>query len=403
MWLKGAQIYDVFTGTYKTGDVRVETGVIREIGKAPKDADEVADLDGAFLLPGFFDCHVHICVNTSAPDPNNPWHDALPGTIAIHAAQMARRLINCGITTARDVGGWDYHEIAVREAVRHEVIPGPRLYCAGRLLSITSSSTPYYRGMYEEADGVDAVRLAARKQFAMGADLIKLLATGAITSTQYEKPDAIQFRADEIAEAVRIAADNQSYVAAHAHADIGIRNAVMAGVRSIEHAIFGEEETFRLMAEKGTWLVPTVCTTPAMMANPAFASLVPQHIHERYEKLHATHIHALKCAHRHGVKIAMGTDVGTPGNHCGDNMQEVEVMVNEAGFTPQQAIWSATMEAAGLMRLDKPLGAIAEGKLADIIAVPEDPLKDISALRRVFFVMKNGRVQRNDRERISPL
>jgi imidazolonepropionase-like amidohydrolase len=403
MWLKGARIYDVFAGSFRAADVLVENGLICEIGKAPSKPAEATDLDGAWLLPGFFDCHVHICVDTSAPDPNNPWRDALPGTIAIHAAHMARRLLNCGITTARDVGGWDYHEIAVREAIRRETIPGPRLYCSGRILSITSSSTPYYRGMYEEADGVAAVRLAARRQFAMGADLIKLLATGAITSTQYEKPNAIQFRSDEVEEAVRIAADNQSYVAAHAHADIGIRNAVLAGVRSIEHAIFGEEETFRLMAEKGTWLVPTVCTTPAMMRNPSFAALVPRHIHERYATLHGTHIEALKCAHRHGVKVAMGTDVGTPGNHCGDNMQELEVMVNEAGFSPKEAIWSATMEAARLMRLDKPLGAIAEGKLADLIAVSADPLKDISALKGVFFVMKNGRVHRNDRERIALL
>ena len=154
---------------------------------------------GAFLLPGFFDCHVHICVPTDASDPSRLWTNALPGEIAIYAARAARRLLMCGITTAREVGGWDYHEIAVRESIGQGLIEGPRLYCAGKILTITSSTTPYYRGMYEEADGAEEVKKAARKQLAQGADLIKILATGAITSTKYEKAEAIQYRPEEIA------------------------------------------------------------------------------------------------------------------------------------------------------------------------------------------------------------
>ncbi|MGH6948146.1 MAG: amidohydrolase family protein, partial [Kiloniellales bacterium] len=231
---------------------------------------------------------------------------------------------------------------------------------------------------------------------AMGADFIKLLATGAITSTKYEKADAIQYRPDEIAEAVASAAANHTYVAAHAHALEGIRNAVECGCRSVEHGSFGDDAVYRLMAERETWLVPTVCTTQAMMSNPAFAPRAPGHVCARYESIHEIHVENLRKAHGHGVKVAMGSDAGTPGNLCGDNLQEVEVMVNEAGFSPADGIHAATLEAARLLRVDDRLGKIAHGYLADVIAVAENPLDDISALRSVEFVMKEGRSYKQD-------
>jgi imidazolonepropionase-like amidohydrolase len=397
MWLTGGQIYDVTKGAFRSGDLLLENGRIAEIGKAPQKAERIS-LDGAYLLPGFFDCHVHICVDTYSPDPNNPWARALPGAIALFAAGAARRMLMCGITTAREVGGWDYHEIAVREAINAGQIPGPRLFCAGKILTMTSSTTPYYIGMYDECDGPAEVRKAARRQLAMGADLIKLLVTGAVTSTKYERYDAIQLRPDEIKAAVEIAADNFRHVAAHAHALEGIRNAVECGCRTVEHGSYGDEEVFRLMASRDCWLVPTMCITNAMFADPSFAARVPAHISERYRQVHKTRVEMLKTARRCGAKIAMGTDVGTPGNHAGDNMQELEVMVLECGFSPKEAIWSATMEAARMMQLEKDLGSLDLGKIADIIALKDNPLDDITALRRLFFVMKEGRVYRNDRE-----
>lgn len=397
MWLKGGRFYDATKGEFRSGDLKIEGTRIAEIGTAPRDAPHTIDLDSAWLLPGFFDCHVHICVDTYSPNPNNPWGNVLPGTIALFAANAARKMLLCGITTAREVGGWDYHEIAVREAINSGMIPGPRLFCSGKILTMTSSSTPYYIGMYEECDGPAEVRKAARKQLAMGADLIKLLVTGAVTSTSYERYDAIQLRPDEIAAAVEIANDNFTHVAAHAHALAGIRNAVECGCRTVEHGSYGDEAVYRLMAERECWLVPTMCITTAMFADPDFAARVPPHIRDRYRDIHTLRVEMLKTAKRCGAKIAMGTDVGTPGNHAGDNMQELEVMVNECGFNPQEAIWSATMEAARMMGLDGELGSLEPGKIADIIAVAENPLDDMAALRGVFFVMKDGTVHRNDR------
>jgi len=393
IWLVDGQVIDVQSGNIERRNIQVDQGRILGIStQRPAPGESIVDLAGAYVLPGFFDCHVHICANTHNPHVSEGWGNALPGTIALYAAQAARRMLMAGITTARDVGGWDYHEIAVREAIRAGWIPGPRLYCAGKILSITSSTTPYYRGMYEEADGADAVRRAARLQLSKGADFIKLLATGAVTSTVYENPHAVQFRPEEIRAAVEIAEDNLTHVAAHAHTPAGIRNAVEAGCRSVEHTVHGDELTYRLMQERGTYLVPTVCAMPAMFHDAAFADAVPAHIRARYGDLHARHVENISLARRIGVRIAMGTDAGTPGNHCGDNMQELEIMVGKCGFPALEAIQAATIDAAAMMKLDKDLGSLVAGKMADIIATRANPLDDISALKSVCFVMKDGQI-----------
>lgn len=398
MWLKGAQVFDVHGGSFKESDIQVDAGRIAEIGKARGGSGDDIDLRGAYILPGFIDCHVHITINTHSGDPNNPWRDALPGTVAIWAAGAARRMLHCGVTSAREVGGWDYHEIAVREAINAGWIEGTRLFCAGRILTQTTSTTPYFIGMYEECDGPEDVRKAARKQLAQGADLIKIMASGAMTSTKYERADAIQFRPDEITAAVEIATDNYTHVAAHAHATEAIRNAAVCGCRSVEHGTYGNDEVYGLMKKHGTFLVPTVCVSSAMLNDERVANNMPRHIYDRYTGLRAMRIANIALAHRLGVRIAMGTDVGTPGNHAGDNMQEPIMMVNDCGMAPAESIYASTWNPACLLGREADLGSVEEGKIADIIALPENPLERIEALNDVFFVMKDGAVFRNDRQ-----
>lgn len=397
MLLRNGQVFDLEAGRFASSDVRLSSGRIAELGKGlSAGGGPEIDLNGAFLLPGFIDCHVHICVNTESADPNNPWRHALPGTVAIWAARAAERMLRCGITSAREVGGWDYHEIAVRNAINAGWIAGPRLFCAGRILTMTTATTPYFKGMYEEADGPDAVRAAARKQLAMGADLIKVMASGAITSSEYESADAIQYRPDELQAAVEIATDNFKHVAAHAHCPAAIKNAARAGCRTVEHAALGDRGAFEVMKEHGTVLVPTLCTISAMFRDPDFAARVPDHVRKEYARVEETRIAAMREARGVGVKVAMGTDVGTPGNHAGENMQELEVMVNEAGFSPLEAIRAATLHAAEVVDRGADLGLIAEGRIADLIACPANPLETISALRDVCFVMKKGQIYRDD-------
>ena len=397
-WIRGGRLYDVTEGTWRDGDLRVEEGRIADSGASgrPTGDDSVIDVEGAFLMPGFIDCHVHLCMPTEDGNPDNPWAGRLPGETAIYAAQAAERTLMGGITTARDVGGWDYHEIAVRNLINRGRLKGPRLYCAGRLLSITTSTTAYYTGMYATADGPDQVRAAARQQLAMGADLIKVMATGAITSTEYEDARAIQYQFDELKAAVAIAEENFKHCAAHAHACEGIRNAALAGCRSVEHGSFGDEETYALMAEKGTWLVPTLCVHSALLADSrAWANLLP-HIRDRYVENEEIHLSNTRLANEVGVRIAMGTDAGTPGNHHGDNTQEIERMVTGAAMSPEEAVSAATLGGARLLGKEDETGSLEAGKFADITGFADDPIRDIHVIRDVRLVLKGGEVMRND-------
>ncbi len=395
-WIRGGRLYDVRGGGWRDGDLRVVDGRIAAPGGRPSGDDVVIDVEGTFLMPGFIDCHVHLCLPTEDGNPDNPWGGRLPGEIAIHAAHAAERTLMGGITTARDVGGWDYHEIAVRNLVNRGRLRGPRLFCAGRLLSITTSTTAYYAGMYATADGPDEVRAAARRQLAMGADLIKVMATGALTSTEYEDARAIQYQLDELKAAVAIASENFKHCAAHAHACEGIRNAALAGCRSVEHGSFGDEDAYALMAERGTFLVPTLCVHSALLAdNRASANLLP-HIHRRYIETEEIHLANTRLAHRVGVKIAMGTDAGTPGNHHGDNTQEIVRMVTGADLSPEEAIAAATLGGASLLGREADLGSLEAGRFADVTGFADDPVRDIRVVRDVRLVVKGGEVMRND-------
>ena len=394
-WLVGGQVYDVEQGSFRAADIGVEHGRIRTIrtGARREAGDEVVDAAGMWLLPGLIDCHVHLTLPTDAGDPaaSATRSDA---AVALYAAAAAQRTLLAGITTVRDVGGWNYVEMAVRDAIRAGTCIGPRLFLAGRLLSITTSTADYYPGMYEVADGADAVRAAARRQLAKGADLIKVMATGAMLSSETEDSRAIQFTLDELRAAVEIAHDNHKHVAAHAHALAGIHNAVDAGVDSIEHCTFADDDVLRKMAAAGTALVPTLCAGDLLFRDPDAVASMPPHLLERMTDFNDVHLAVIRRAHELGVTIAMGTDAGTPGNHHGLNAQECVLLHRDAGLSAADSIRTATINAARLLRQADNLGSLDEGKHADIIGVREHPLDDIEALGRVAMVMAAGNVVR---------
>src|SRR4051794_662817 len=186
-WLVGGHVYDAEHAVFGRADIGIDGDRIVHVGVAPTSlvGDEVLDLAGAWLLPGLIDCHVHLTQPTDAGDPAKA-STRSDAAVALDTAEAASRTVMAGITTVRDVGGWNYVEMAVRDAVRSGQIAGPRMFLAGKLLSITTETVGYYPGMYEVADGPDAVRLAARKQLAHGADLIKVMATGALLSSESE-------------------------------------------------------------------------------------------------------------------------------------------------------------------------------------------------------------------------
>jgi imidazolonepropionase-like amidohydrolase len=391
LWLVGGQVLDVETGRLRRSAIAVEGETIRAVEelRGPGPGDTVIDAAGCYLLPGLIDCHVHLVMPTEEADPSAAagWPDAM---IAIYAMKAAERTLLGGVTTARDCGGWNYVEMAVRRAIKRGWCIGPRLFLAGRLLSITTGGVDYYPGMYEVANGPEEVRAAARRQLARGADFIKVMATGAMLSPENEDARAIQFTLEELKAAAEIARDNFKHMAAHAHACQGILNAVEAGADSIEHGTYADEGALRLMAERKVTLVPTFCATTSMLHDPKVSASMPPHLHERLVASREIRQQMVRQAHRLGVPIAMGTDAGTPGNHHGDNVDEAIAMVEEAGLSPAESLRASTLHGARLLRQQDKLGSLAPGKFADIIATRENPLDDIRALKRLALVMKGG-------------
>ena len=396
LWLEGGQILDAERGRFIRGAVGIEGERISALAErgAPAGAEQVLDMAGCYLRPGLIDCHVHLTMPTEEADPSAvaSWPDAL---VALYAMKAAERTLLGGTTTVRDCGGWNYVEMAVRKAIKRGWCSGPRLFLAGRLLSITTGGVDYYPGMYEVANGPDEVRAAARRQLARGADFIKVMATGAMLSPPNEDARAIQYTPEELKAAAEIAHDNFKHLAAHAHACQGIINAVEAGADSIEHGTFADDRALRLMAERKTMLVPTFCPATSMLRDEKVSQAMPPHLHERLVNSQATRREMVRRAHQLGVPIAMGTDAGTPGNHHGANVDECIAMVTDGGMPPADSIKSATVNGARLLRQQEHLGELSPGKFADVIALRENPLDDITALRRLVLVMKGGAVYVN--------
>ena len=341
-------------------------------------------------MPGLIDCHVHLTIRGEDADPSTSASRS-DEEVARYAADAAERTARAGVTTVRDLGGWNYVEVELRDRIVRGAVPGPRIVPAGRLLSLPTPAVEYYPGMYQVCQGPQKVRAAVRAQVERGAGVIKVMATGAMLSPESEDARAAQFSPSELRAAVEAASEAGVPVAAHAHAAEGIRAAVQAGVTSIEHGTFADRPVLEEMARRGVHLVATL---GALQDEDALPPDLPVHIRQRFDEARAVHLEAVRSAHRLGVPLAMGTDAGAPGDHHGANAEEVVRLVRTVGLSPADAIAAATATAARLLRIDA--GAIEPGRLADLIAVGADPLEDIEALRRVGFVMIGGRIVRHD-------
>ncbi len=397
VWVTGGQVYDSAKRKFRPADIRIDGGRIARIVRdgAPARGESRIDASDLYLLPGLIDCHVHLALPPEVADPMAPANRS-DAEVALYYAWAAETTLMGGVTTARDVGGWNHVEFAVRKAINEGKAKGPRLYLAGKLLSITTGAVGYYPGMYDVADSPDQVRAAARRQIAAGADLIKVMATGAILSSESEDARAPQFTKPELEAAVEVARDNYKHVAAHGHALQGIRNAVECGCHSIEHGTYADRSVLQLMVKHGTFLVPTQCPFAVIADDPAIRDAMPAHLRDRLQAARETHRKTVAMAYRLGVPIAMGTDAGTPANLHGHNAQECVLMAEEVGMKPAEVIHSTTLNAARLIRQDANLGSLDEGKYADLVACRDNPLKDITALTRLALVMKGGTVYRNE-------
>jgi imidazolonepropionase-like amidohydrolase len=338
--------------------------------------NERLDFAGATILPGLIDCHVHL---SDAGLPDASVQDADPPSLRVlRMAGHARRTIEAGFTTVRDVGGRDHLEFGLRRAIEGGLVRGPRLILAGKIVSMTTAGASSWRGMYRQANGVWDVTRAVREQVAAGADVIKLMATGAVLAPGHERPGTPQLTKDELEAIVRTAHGLGRRVAAHAHGIDGIRAAVAAGVDTIEHGthLHEDRDVARDMRRRGIFLVPTL-TALEKMAKPEGPGIPADILAKARERL-ADRDATFGLALEEGLPIAMGTDAATPFNRHGENAGELVRMV-ELGMAPADAIASATSAAARALGRDD-LGVLRPGALADLAIWDGDPLADIRRL-----------------------
>ncbi len=372
----------------------VKDGMITAVGPSvaiPKDA-KVIDLSAMTVLPGLLDMHTHLVGPANDPEPLNELRRTAAEE-AFRSIPNPRIVLMAGFTTVRDVGTYRaLVDVAMRDAIARGDIPGPRMFVAGAYITITGGAGAV-TGMapdiglpwdlhYGEANSPWEVRQRVRMLAGQGVDLIKVLSTGAVL-THNSNANAREFTDEELVAAVDEAHNFGLRVAAHAHNAAGIKAAVRAGVNSIEHGSYLDEEGIQLMKQHGTYLVPTLETVGCIDS----AAHYPADFLEHSNRLNDISIANFKRAVKEGVKIAFGTDISV----CpfGTNAKEFSYMV-KYGMTPVASLQAATVGAADLLGQSKLIGSIKAGKYADIIAVKGDPLADITIMEHVQFVMKEG-------------
>jgi imidazolonepropionase-like amidohydrolase len=399
--IRAGRVLDVRAGVLRTNQSIVITGdKITQIAPSAEVTtsgdDTTIDLPDATLLPGLIDMHTHLTF-----DLNSLGYSGLgisTAREALHGARNAKRTLEAGFTTVRNLGAFDYSDIALRDAINDGDVIGPRIVASGPALGITGGHCDenllppafHFQGG-GVADGVEAVQHKVREVIKYGADVIKICATGGVLS-KGDDPNASQFTLEEMKAIVADAHRLGRKVAAHAHGAEGVRWASEAGVDSIEHGHFMDDAAIAAMKKNGTYLVPTLFLTEYMQQHLKDSG-VPEFSRQKMIEVAAAAPVNVKKAFAAGVKVAFGTDAAVYPH--GLNAGEFHVYV-KLGMTPLAAIQTATVNASDLLGAKFNVGTLDPGKFADVIAVDGDPTKDVTVLEHVKFVMKGGAVYKNE-------
>ena len=365
----------------------------------PGKGDKAIDLNSYTVLPGLMDMHVHLS-GESNPKKYLERFTMDLDDYAYQSISYAKKTLMAGFTTVRDLGGPINNSL--RDAIEKGLVVGPRIFSSGSALATTGGHADPTNGMKFEftgdpgpkqgvVNGLEDARKAVRQQYKNGADLIKITATGGVLSVA-KSGENPQFKEDEIREIVETASDYNMHVAAHAHGSEGMKRAILAGVRSIEHGTLMDQEVMGLMIKKNTYYVPTISAGEFVAEKAQIDGYYPEIVRPKAKKIGPQLKNTFKKAYLAGVKIAFGTDSGV--SYHGENAKEFRYMV-EAGMSPMEAIVSATKTASELLEKEESLGTVEKGKVADIIATECDPLENIDCMEKVVFVMKNGIVYKN--------
>ncbi|MBS9462871.1 amidohydrolase family protein [Flagellimonas sp. 389] len=392
---------DVVEGTLKNDVlVVIENSKILKIDKASNKNryKDIIDLSEYTILPGLIDCHTHL--TNPYFDKSIDVYETAIASYGILGTLYAKKTLDAGFTTVRDVGGYFYSDVALRDAIDKGWIPGPRMYVSGKSLSMTGGHGAWANWLAPHlqiqpnpgniVDGEDEVRKQTRTLIKNSVDLIKINATGGF-GTSKSIPGAASFTIEEMQAAVEEAQKRGLRVAAHAHGAEGIKNAVKAGVTSIEHGTFLDDESIQLMKNQKVYLVMDILAAhyELIEKNDDFSDKeINLNNQEMYQKLSDN----FNIAYTQGVKMAFGTDASI--FEHGRNAEQFHLMV-KAGMTEIDAIKSATIVAARLIGIEDKAGSIEEGKWADIIAVKGNPLEDITVLEKAEFVMKYGKIYKS--------
>lgn len=407
IYIRAGRLFDGTTDTVRENVVIVVVGErIKGVGDAKSTSipagSTVIDLSRATVLPGLIDCHTHLGARADRYDEIYNFKDT-PFQSAFASVVNAQKTLEAGFTTVRDVGSAPFLAVDLRNSINEGLVPGPRIVASGPGISITgghgdlNNFSPQTRVMmfpeerdFQIADGVDQIRHVVRAQVKYGVDVIKILATGGVLS-KGDSPGAPQFTPEELKAAADEAHMAGRKIAAHAHGTQGIKNAILAGIDSIEHASLIDDEGIRLSKEHGVYLVMDIYNDDYILGKAIEFGLPKENV-DKEKAIGRLQRENFERAVKAGAKMAFGTDAGVYPH--GDNAKQFFYMV-KYGMTPAQAIHAATSNAADLVGRAKDVGTVEGGKYADLIAVSSDPLQDVRVLENVSFVMKGGVVYKD--------